>query len=89
MDYYAVKNNFYFLFEIAERVKKAFYSRTNILRMAVSSTVLICGGNVYLIGHPAVSNTETAGGQVGGAAAAVDDKRLVELAVLIPFALNP
>ena len=36
-DYYAVKNNFYFLFEIAERVKKAFYSRTNILRMAISS----------------------------------------------------
>ena len=39
-DYYAVKNNFYFLFEIAERVKKAFYSRTNILRMAISSLPL-------------------------------------------------
>lgn len=39
-DYYAVKNNFYFLFEIAERVKKAFYSHANILRMAVSSLPL-------------------------------------------------
>lgn len=39
-DYYAVKNNFYFLFEIAERVKKAFYSHANILRMAVSSVPL-------------------------------------------------
>ncbi len=39
-DYYAVKNNFYFLFEIAERVKTAFYSRANILRMAVSSVPL-------------------------------------------------
>ena len=39
-DYYAVKNNFYFLFEIAERIKKAFYSHTHILRMAVSSLPL-------------------------------------------------
>lgn len=36
-DYYAVKNNFYFLFETAEQIKKAFYSRTNVLRLAVSS----------------------------------------------------
>lgn len=36
-DYYAVKNNFYFLFETAEQVKKAFYGRTGTLRMAVSS----------------------------------------------------
>lgn len=36
-DYYAVKNNFYFLFETAEQIKKAFYSRINILRLAVSS----------------------------------------------------
>ena len=36
-DYYAVKNNFYFLFETAEQIKKAFYSKTNILRLAVSS----------------------------------------------------
>lgn len=39
-DYYAVKNNFYFLFEIAERVKKSFYARSNILRMAISSIQL-------------------------------------------------
>ncbi len=36
-DYYAVKNNFYFLFETAERIKTSFYSHANILRMAVSS----------------------------------------------------
>lgn len=36
-DYYAVKNNFYFLFETAERVKKEFYNRTGTLRIAVSS----------------------------------------------------
>lgn len=36
-DYYAVKNNFYFLFETAERIKKAFYSHSSLLRMAVSS----------------------------------------------------
>lgn len=36
-DYYAVKNNFYFLFEIAERIKKAFYGARNVLRLAVSS----------------------------------------------------
>lgn len=39
-DYYAVKNNFYFLFETAERVKKTFYTRSNILRMAISSVPL-------------------------------------------------
>lgn len=36
-DYYAVKNNFYFLFQTAERIKTSFYSHTNLLRMAVSS----------------------------------------------------
>lgn len=36
-DYFAVKNSFYFLFETAERVKKAFYSRTDLLRVAVAS----------------------------------------------------
>lgn len=36
-DYYAVKNNFYFLFETAERIKKIFYGHTDTLRLAVSS----------------------------------------------------
>ena len=31
-DYQKVKNNFYFLWEIAENMKKEFYKRTNILR---------------------------------------------------------
>ena len=39
-DYYAVKNNFYFLFETAERIKTSFYSHANVLRMAVSSVPL-------------------------------------------------
>lgn len=39
-DYYAVKNNFYFLFEIAERVKKEFYTRTDVLRLALTSIPL-------------------------------------------------
>ena len=37
-DYYAVKNNFYFLFEMAERVKKEFYTNADVLRLAISST---------------------------------------------------
>lgn len=36
-DYYAVKNNFYFLFGLAENVKKAFYGKGDTLRVAVSS----------------------------------------------------
>ncbi len=39
-DYYAVKNNFYFLFELAEAVKKAFYGKGDALRVAVSSIPL-------------------------------------------------
>jgi hypothetical protein len=37
-DYFAVKNNFYFLFGLAEEVKKAFYGREDALRVAVGST---------------------------------------------------
>lgn len=36
-EYYAVKNNFYYLFHLAEQVKKAFYGKEEILRIAVSS----------------------------------------------------
>lgn len=36
-EYYAVKNNFYFLFSLAEQIKKAFYGRNETLRIAVSS----------------------------------------------------
>lgn len=35
-EYYAVKNNFYYLFNLAEQVKKIFYGREEILRIAVS-----------------------------------------------------
>lgn len=37
-EYFAVKNNFYFLFGIAEQIKKVFYGKSDILRVAVSST---------------------------------------------------
>ncbi|MBD5552690.1 MAG: molecular chaperone [Lachnospiraceae bacterium] len=36
-DYFAVKNNFYFLFELAEEIKKVFYGKEDALRVAVSS----------------------------------------------------
>lgn len=36
-DYYKVKNNFYFLFRLAEVVKKEFYNHVGTLRVALSS----------------------------------------------------
>jgi len=36
-DYFAVKNNFYFLFKLAEQVKATFFGAEDILRIAVSS----------------------------------------------------
>lgn len=36
-EYYAVKNNFYYLFYLAEQIKKAFYGRAETLRIAVST----------------------------------------------------
>lgn len=36
-DYYKVKNNFYFLFHLAEVVKKEFYNHVGTLRVALSS----------------------------------------------------
>lgn len=36
-DYYKVKNNFYFLFRLAETVKKEFYNHMGTLRVALSS----------------------------------------------------
>lgn len=35
-DYYKVKNNFYFLFHLAETVKKEFYNRVGTLRIVLS-----------------------------------------------------
>lgn len=37
IDYYKVKNNFYFLFNTAERVKKEFYNKAGTLRVVLSS----------------------------------------------------
>ncbi len=36
-EYYMVKNNFYFLFRLAERMKKEFYGRSGVLRISLSS----------------------------------------------------
>lgn len=36
-EYYAVKNNFYYLFQLAEQIKKTFYGKEEILRIVVSS----------------------------------------------------
>lgn len=36
-DYFLVKNNFYYLFETAEMIKKEFYNHTGLLRAALSS----------------------------------------------------
>ena len=44
-DYQKVKNNFYFLWEIAENMKKEFYKRTNILRNKFDSAEFSQGGN--------------------------------------------
>ncbi len=39
-DYYAVKNNFYYLFEMAEKVKTEFYKQIGTLRIALSTILL-------------------------------------------------
>lgn len=39
-DYYAVKNNFYYLFDMAEKVKTEFYTKTGTLRIALSTVLL-------------------------------------------------
>lgn len=39
-EYYAVKNNFYYLFDLAEQIKKAFYGEKDILRMVVSGIMI-------------------------------------------------
>lgn len=39
-DYYAVKNNFYYLFDMAEKVKTEFYKKTGTLRIALSTIKL-------------------------------------------------
>lgn len=36
-DYYAVKNNFYYLFDMAEKVKTEFYKKSGTLRIALST----------------------------------------------------
>lgn len=40
VDYYKVKNNFYFLFNTAERIKKEFYNKVGTLRVGLSSDEL-------------------------------------------------
>lgn len=39
-DYYSVKNNFYYLFDMAEKIKTEFYKKTGVLRIALSTSIL-------------------------------------------------
>lgn len=39
-DYYRVKNNFYFLFQVAEKIKKIFYEKRGKLRVWLSSEAM-------------------------------------------------
>ncbi len=45
-EYFAVMNNFYYLFGLAEEVKKVFYGRREALRVAVSSIPVTEAGTV-------------------------------------------
>lgn len=47
-EYYQVKNNFYFLFGLAERVKKEFYSQKGTLRVVIASEEVRENGTVWM-----------------------------------------
>ena len=47
-DYYKVKNNFYFLFDLAERVKKEFYNKNGTLRIVLCSEEVKENATVWL-----------------------------------------
>lgn len=40
-EYFSVKNNFYFLFELADKIKKTFYGKQDALRVVVSSIPIV------------------------------------------------
>lgn len=48
-EYFAVKNNFYFLFQLAEEIKKTFYGRKEALRIAVSTVPIEESGTVCVL----------------------------------------
>ncbi|MBO5145204.1 MAG: molecular chaperone [Lachnospiraceae bacterium] len=48
VEYFAVMNNFYYLFSLAEEVKKAFYGRKQALRVAVSSVPVSETGTIHV-----------------------------------------
>lgn len=47
-EYFAVMNNFYYLFGLAEEVKKVFYGRQEALRVAVSTVPITEAGTVHV-----------------------------------------
>lgn len=47
-EYFAVMNNFYYLFGLAEEVKKVFYGRSGALRVAVGSIPVSEAGTAYV-----------------------------------------
>lgn len=48
LEYFAVMNNFYYLFGLAEEVKKVFYGRGEALRVAVGSAPVSEAGTVWV-----------------------------------------
>ena len=48
IEYYQVKNNFYFLFYLAEAVKKKFYNQIGTLRVALSSAPIAEDGTSWI-----------------------------------------
>lgn len=47
-EYFAVMNNFYYLFGLAEEVKKVFYGRQEALRVAVSTVPVTEAGTIHV-----------------------------------------
>jgi len=47
-DYFKVRSNFYFLFQLAEQVKKVFFNRAGILRVHLGSSELVPSDAVHI-----------------------------------------
>ena len=70
------------------QLQKLHDPERQVIAAKVGVAIFVGGGNVDLVGYPAVCDPEAAGGQVGGTAAAINDKRAVGGAVFILFLLD-